>query len=312
LTNLVPLCIVCAMLNKFFGDGTGALYPITFYNRQLDSSFKMQTHSHHYVEIMYSLSGSFEVAVESADRKHTVNVHKGQFILISKDIPHKLTVIKNCKVAELEIAVAKEEKGFDTIKVLESIDVFAEFCLKFMRFALINDTEGIAETILKIHSKFDAQNKDGLNSIYMQSIFIQLCLEIAKSFFVGLSEQNSIYTKKAIQYISGELSSGIKSTEIAKRLNVSASYLHRLFKRDTGLTVGEFINKKRIEFAKVRLLHSKEPIQFISDTAGFTSRQNFHKVFYELTKTTPAAYRNEFAGKVYYDPAIHVQKFYTE
>ena len=107
----------------------------------------------------------------------------------------------------------------------------------------------------------------------------------------------SAVTLEAVTFIKGHLLSGELDVDaVAAKMNFSRSYAMRLFKRETGLPIHEFILKSRIELAQVLLRdHS------ILDTAmllNFSSSQHFSSSFRGFTGMTPAQFRNKIAGNI--------------
>ena len=53
----------------------------------------------------------------------------------------------------------------------------------------------------------------------------------------------------AIQYIYQNIKNNISVYDISEYLQVSRQYVHRIFKKQTGMTVNTFISHKKIEYA---------------------------------------------------------------
>ena len=77
----------------------------------------------------------------------------------------------------------------------------------------------------------------------------------------------------------------------ATRLNLSASYLTDLLKKETGKTAKEYLQIEVIERAKNRLLSSGATINEIAYSLGFEYPQYFNKLFKSKTGKTPLEYR---------------------
>lgn len=83
-------------------------------------------------------------------------------------------------------------------------------------------------------------------------------------------------------------------SELAEIAGCSPSYLSRLFRRELGVTIGEFVTEKRIGEARWLLAQSDQPMAEIADTLGFSSLNYFRRVFKKETGTTPGAYRRRY------------------
>lgn len=78
----------------------------------------------------------------------------------------------------------------------------------------------------------------------------------------------------------------------AERLSVSDIYLSRIVKAETGQTIHEHITRLLYTEAKKMLSCSKNNIQKITDTLGFTDQASFSKFFKRFSGISPTEYRN--------------------
>ncbi|KNC89260.1 AraC family transcriptional regulator [Trabulsiella odontotermitis] len=76
---------------------------------------------------------------------------------------------------------------------------------------------------------------------------------------------------------------------LAKTFALRKETLIRLFRQDTGLTPGAFLNIARIEYAKSRL-RAGEDIADVGYQSGFADQSHFHKTFVSYTAATPRQY----------------------
>jgi len=82
-------------------------------------------------------------------------------------------------------------------------------------------------------------------------------------------------------------------SDVAKIFNYNAKYLGRLFKAAKGVTINEFCNIKRIEYAK-QLLNKKDiKISEVAIQSGFNDITYFNRVFKQITGVSPKEYRRE-------------------
>jgi len=102
--------------------------------------------------------------------------------------------------------------------------------------------------------------------------------------------------QKAIIYIDSDLTANLSLSAIAEAQNVSASYLSWLFKQETGETLTDHVNKKRVKLAKKLLETTGLQIQTIAQYCGILDVQYFSKVFKKYVGKSPKEYRE--SGKV--------------
>jgi AraC family transcriptional regulator len=79
--------------------------------------------------------------------------------------------------------------------------------------------------------------------------------------------------------------------ELASQAGVHPVHMAAAFRRHYGCTIGEYVRRRRIEFACRELTTSAASIAEIALNAGFADQSHFSRTFKRLTGLTPAAYR---------------------
>ncbi len=97
---------------------------------------------------------------------------------------------------------------------------------------------------------------------------------------------------EALNYIEENYSRDLTLHELAKHINISKSHLSYLFRKETGETFSDYLNKVRIEKAQELLLSRKYKINEVSEMVGFNNTGYFSKVFKKSTGTSPFDYKN--------------------
>lgn len=96
---------------------------------------------------------------------------------------------------------------------------------------------------------------------------------------------------KAVSYIQDHLAEDLSIKHISQRINVSKSVLYKKFHDRFHCTVGEYINKKRVE-CSVRLLTTTAlSMEEISQQCGFSSASYFTKIFKQHMGVTPLKFK---------------------
>lgn len=106
-----------------------------------------------------------------------------------------------------------------------------------------------------------------------------------------ISEYKNAILTQAVTYISLNLDKDLSIESICECLNVSKSVLYRSFHKYMNCTVGEYINNKRIEYAKSMILNTTKSLQEISDSVGFSDYTYFCKIFKKTEGITPFKYK---------------------
>lgn len=94
-------------------------------------------------------------------------------------------------------------------------------------------------------------------------------------------------------YILQNLSSSIKVEDIAESLYMSRPYLSKKFKKETGISVSDFIHIQKIEEAKRLLKYTDKSLLSISIYLSYSSQSHFTNMFKKITGQLPKTYREE-------------------
>lgn len=97
----------------------------------------------------------------------------------------------------------------------------------------------------------------------------------------------------AIDYIRRNLDRDISRSEIAEAIYLNPEYLSRLFKKETGIALNEFIVREKIEQAKSMLKGTNIPVSLIALKMGYTNFSYFSQVFKRHTGLSPLEYRQQ-------------------
>lgn len=106
------------------------------------------------------------------------------------------------------------------------------------------------------------------------------------------SDTNSKHINLCKEYIYSHIKERITVEDIADALGVSASYLSRLFKKETKDSVSAYIRRQKIEMAKNLLRYSDYSMITIANRLSFSSQSHFIQQFRELVGMTPKKYRD--------------------
>lgn len=109
--------------------------------------------------------------------------------------------------------------------------------------------------------------------------------------------KNKLYPKPILvcfDIISDNLHSKIGLNDLAEAVGLSPPYLSKLFHKEVGVTVSQYITQKRIEAAENLLKFSDYSCIEISNYLCFNSESYFIQVFKTYTKLTPKEYREKY------------------
>ncbi len=96
------------------------------------------------------------------------------------------------------------------------------------------------------------------------------------------------------QYISTHYQEELTLSNVAARFYISPSYLSRLFRRVTNLSIVEYINGVRVMAAKNLLETTHLRIEELAAQSGFSTSAHFTRVFKQGTGLSPHQYRKMY------------------
>lgn len=119
--------------------------------------------------------------------------------------------------------------------------------------------------------------------------------EILKAY-CNLVKKNSVKgysppVKKVIIKIDSDLTADLSLNSMAALCNVSPSYFSALFKKETGVTLTNFVTNRRIRLAKHLLKTTNLQIQTIAQHCGILDFHYFCRMFKKNVGITPTQYR---------------------
>jgi transcriptional regulator GlxA family with amidase domain len=81
---------------------------------------------------------------------------------------------------------------------------------------------------------------------------------------------------------------------VAARAMVSERHLTRLFRRELGITPGQYVTRVRVEAARTLLESCDVSVEAVARRCGLGSDETMRRVFLQVLGTTPTAYRQRF------------------
>jgi AraC-like DNA-binding protein len=98
------------------------------------------------------------------------------------------------------------------------------------------------------------------------------------------------YIDQVTAYINENIERRITLEELAETVSLSSFHFSRRFKRDTGYSPVEYVNHKKLDYAKTLLIRTEWPVTEIAERTGF-SLKGFIKLFSQAEGMPPLAWR---------------------
>ena len=100
---------------------------------------------------------------------------------------------------------------------------------------------------------------------------------------------------KARAFIETNYTCRTSLSTVAAQLHVSANYLSRVFRRETGVTLTSYIQRVRIDHARRLLAEGRESISEIAYRVGYRNYRDFYRNFVKQEKASPREVRDRLS-----------------
>jgi len=102
---------------------------------------------------------------------------------------------------------------------------------------------------------------------------------------------------RVLEHIDGALDQPLDLDQLASVANFSPFHFHRLFSAWMGETLGDYVRRRRLELAALRLVAQPSlPIVHVALSVGFGSPEAFARAFKTRFGRTPSAWRADARG----------------
>src|SRR5690349_6158373 len=129
---------------------------------------------------------------------------------------------------------------------------------------------------------------------------IEIAREDQLSFiiFQGQKDHDDDQIRKAQEFIEANFHEKITVDQLASRFAIGRRNLERRFKKATSNTVVEYIQRVKMEAAKMNLESSRENVNEVMYKVGYTDTKAFRNTFKRITGLSPLQYRSKYSREV--------------
>lgn len=274
-------------------NGTGILT-----NRILrDYEYTMeQKHFHQEYEVYYLMEGERYYFIE----KGTYLVKEGSLVFINRGQIHKTATVN--KVPHDRILLLIDEKPFSDFFALTKTLDLSDFFAKHWGVITFEKDERVKVETLLFDIAEELEHKSLSYEFVVMGKLSELLLLVMRKYESStlpftrptVSSKKHDIVQEVASYIAENYDKEESLNSIAKRFFLSRSYLSRIFKEITGLTVNEYLNIQRIKASQEYLSTTALSITEIAGAIGYDSITYFEKVFRKYNACTPLGYRKKY------------------
>ena len=108
---------------------------------------------------------------------------------------------------------------------------------------------------------------------------------------ISLARTSPVYP--AVSYVESHRGEMVTMRDMANLCHLSPSYFSKIFPREVGETFTDYVNRRKVEWAKQKLRDSAESVSSVAFELGYVDTSYFIKVFKKFEGITPLAYRQQ-------------------
>lgn len=140
---------------------------------------------------------------------------------------------------------------------------------------------------------------DSESGVYIKNLLECLIIMIIRQ--TGISQNagavnDSFPMQECMRYIFLHFNEAPSMKDISRLSGYSPGYFSKRFHDVTGKTYIDFLTGLKLNYAKILLLSTDEPIISISESCGFSSLSNFNRSFRKSTGMSPTEFREAKEG----------------
>ena len=112
------------------------------------------------------------------------------------------------------------------------------------------------------------------------------------------SLENLNDVQRAKDYILNNIAQNLSVKDVADYVHLSPEYFTRLFKKETGQNIKNYILQVKVDVARDLLGNPNIPVSMIALELGYNNFSHFTQIFKKFENVTPTEYRKNLLERV--------------
>lgn len=257
----------------------------------VDEGSYVAPHWHESFELVYMIEGSMTVTYENGSHV----LREGEFIVVNSRVVHSVLSTRN-KALVLQIPKEVFQKYVPDIEsYFFEADMNPESKVEWTKL------ERVKKIFTDMYVIYDIQPEGYL--LKFNSLLYDLLFSLLHSYSTKITQKNIDKNYKYLERLNDIMSylkehhrEKVMLSELADMFGYSEDYLTRFFKKQTGMTVNEYLYAYRITKVYQDLMSTDLSVNDIFEAHGCTNYRVAMRVFKEFYGCTPKQKRKQIEG----------------
>ena len=253
-------------------------------------------HTHEFIELSYIVSGTSKQYIDGVE----YSAKSGDLLFVNLGQTHAFTIPENSTMIYYNISIDQELLSknilhnisyFETM-LLSAIDDVIKINLPTPFISFKGDDKLKLENILS-EMEHEFQNAP-VNSMSAIIGYLMVVFSYIFRMFDTITDDAADIAQDIQDYIDAHYSEKLSLKTIAQQSFYSPKYISHIFKSSYGISITEYIRKKRIDRAKQLLKETNFRIDVIGQQIGYSNPVHFYNYFKSQCGLTPNDYRQKY------------------
>jgi AraC family transcriptional regulator len=140
-------------------------------------------------------------------------------------------------------------------------------------------------------------DRDGLSELALESLSNELLIAVSRQSTRVTERKPPMWLAWAQDVLRDNFVAPPSLDELARIVEVHPTHLARVFRQFERCTIGDYVRRLRVDYARRRIVDSPDPLVEIALSAGFADQTHFTRTFKRVTGMTPKEFRRTFTAR---------------
>ncbi|MGN0778707.1 MAG: AraC family transcriptional regulator [Aristaeellaceae bacterium] len=243
-------------------------------------------HTHPYYELHYFVRGDVEFAYAG----EVIRLQPHSLTLVNCNVPHGIRVLTEQDYERYTVHFTREMVPPHLREQL--LDMFRGTGTGIAgnhvrRLGATNIHRSLKE-LVQLHVLPEEQ-RDLLAPPMIVALLICVMMAVGHAPLAETEKEGrSLTSEKVIEFINAHLTEPLTLSDMARAFYCSKNYLNSLFKRETGSTVMNYVQLRRLHYARM-LIENGYPVTKACTMAGFSEYSSFFRAYVKHFGASPSS-----------------------